>query len=263
MESDSLDDEFVRENQVDHPIWLITTIGLQQSIIKSITVCKYRKGEGLVDGTVCSVCLNEFQEDETLRLLPKCSHVFHMPCIDTWLRSHINCPLCRAGIVPSNVTSDAAILNMSSAEENSNAAGRNGEAQVERDDGELVSEVSRNREGTEEAGEAAEFIHEPISKERPNIDENEQVLDGTRKGTSSVSMGSSVDHVDDETEQYTINLLEKGGDDSTLNKSARRSSIAQRLHVTPISMKRSVSCSGKIVCTRTRGYRSLNSSLPR
>ncbi|KAL5854999.1 hypothetical protein ACOSQ4_004801 [Xanthoceras sorbifolium] len=95
-------DDFVDEDHgpmVDHHIWYIQTVGLQPSVISSITVCKYKKGDGLVEGTECSVCLNEFQEDETLRLLPKCNHAFHIPCIDTWLRSHINCPMCRAPIV--------------------------------------------------------------------------------------------------------------------------------------------------------------------
>ncbi|KAH0731041.1 hypothetical protein KY290_002071 [Solanum tuberosum] len=67
--------------------------------IKAITVCKFKKGEGLVEDTECAVCLSEFQEDENLRLLPKCSHAFHLPCIDTWLKSHPNCPLCRANVV--------------------------------------------------------------------------------------------------------------------------------------------------------------------
>nr|GMC87740.1 RING-H2 finger protein ATL54 [Ipomoea batatas] len=80
-----------------------TTVGLQSSIINAIAVCKYKRGEGLVEGTECAVCLNEFQDDETLRLLPKCNHAFHIPCIDTWLRSHTNCPLCRAGIVSNTV----------------------------------------------------------------------------------------------------------------------------------------------------------------
>lgn len=84
---------------MEHPIWFIRTEGLQQSLIDSITVFKYRKEEGLVDGTVCSVCLGEFEQEESLRLLPKCSHAFHTPCIDTWLRSHKNCPLCRAPVV--------------------------------------------------------------------------------------------------------------------------------------------------------------------
>lgn len=84
---------------VDHPIWLITTVGLHQSVINSITVIRYKKEDGLIDGTDCSVCLSEFQEGETLRLLPKCKHAFHIDCIDTWLRSHTNCPMCRACIV--------------------------------------------------------------------------------------------------------------------------------------------------------------------
>ncbi|MCD7448005.1 hypothetical protein HAX54_036825 [Datura stramonium] len=77
----------------------IRTVGLQPSVISAITICKYKIGEGLIEGTDCSVCLSEFQEDETLRVLPKCNHAFHITCIDTWLRSHTNCPMCRAGIV--------------------------------------------------------------------------------------------------------------------------------------------------------------------
>ncbi|KAI4371875.1 hypothetical protein MLD38_010173 [Melastoma candidum] len=76
-------------------------VGLDESAIKSIAVYKYKKGEGLVDGTDCSVCLSEFQDDESLRLLPKCNHAFHLPCIDAWLKSHSNCPLCRANASPS------------------------------------------------------------------------------------------------------------------------------------------------------------------
>ncbi|KAK1307465.1 hypothetical protein QJS10_CPA10g01158 [Acorus calamus] len=76
------------------------TSGLDESVIKSIWVCKYKRGDGFVDGTDCSVCLSEFREDESLRLLPKCAHAFHVPCIDTWLKSHSNCPLCRANIAP-------------------------------------------------------------------------------------------------------------------------------------------------------------------
>ncbi|KAL1336212.1 hypothetical protein HN51_030614 [Arachis hypogaea] len=99
------DDFFVDEEHgpvVDHPIWYIRTPGLQESIINAIAVCRYKRGEGLIEGTECSVCLSEFQEDESVRLLPKCNHAFHLPCIDTWLRSHTNCPMCRAPIVSNN-----------------------------------------------------------------------------------------------------------------------------------------------------------------
>ncbi|KAK8636544.1 hypothetical protein V6N13_124289 [Hibiscus sabdariffa] len=109
-------DEFLDQDHgpfVDNPIWYINTVGLQPSIIRSIAVCEYKRGEGLVEGTDCSVCLNEFQENDTLRLLPKCSHAFHIPCIDTWLRSHTNCPLCRAPIV-SNAANNGPLSSSSS-----------------------------------------------------------------------------------------------------------------------------------------------------
>ncbi|KAK1326532.1 RING-H2 finger protein ATL52 [Acorus calamus] len=80
--------------------WTTTSCGLDETVIKSITVCKYRRGDGFVDCTDCSVCLSEFNEDEQLRLLPKCAHAFHVACIDTWFKSHNNCPLCRANIAP-------------------------------------------------------------------------------------------------------------------------------------------------------------------
>ncbi|KAK6938119.1 Zinc finger, RING-type [Dillenia turbinata] len=94
----------------DHPTWLIRTVGLQQAIINSIAICKYKKNEGLVEGAECAVCLGEFQEDEILRLLPKCSHAFHISCIDTWLRSHTNCPLCRAMIVSESVNTNTFLV---------------------------------------------------------------------------------------------------------------------------------------------------------
>nr|AFK44686.1 unknown [Lotus japonicus] len=76
--------------------------GLDESLIKSITVFKYSKGNNglVVEGSDCSVCLSEFQENESLRLLPKCNHAFHLPCIDPWLKSHSSCPLCRSNIAP-------------------------------------------------------------------------------------------------------------------------------------------------------------------
>lgn len=74
--------------------------GVEESLVKSMAVCRYRKGEGVMGITGCSVCLNEFQQDEFLRLLPKCCHAFHVHCIDTWLQTHSNCPLCRANILP-------------------------------------------------------------------------------------------------------------------------------------------------------------------
>ncbi|KAA8528320.1 hypothetical protein F0562_035675 [Nyssa sinensis] len=77
--------------------------GLDPVIIDSFPTFIYSQVKGLKIGKgalECAVCLNEFDDDESLRLLPKCCHVFHPSCIDAWLLSHITCPVCRANLVP-------------------------------------------------------------------------------------------------------------------------------------------------------------------
>lgn len=48
----------------------------------------------------CPVCLCEFDAGESVRVLPECMHYFHAACVDAWLYSHANCPLCRAKAGP-------------------------------------------------------------------------------------------------------------------------------------------------------------------
>ncbi|KAK1420547.1 hypothetical protein QVD17_22234 [Tagetes erecta] len=79
------------------PAWQIT--GLDETLIQQIPVCHYSKREGDNKRLYkCVVCLNEFQDSDTLRVLPSCDHGFHLHCIDIWLRSNPNCPICRLGI---------------------------------------------------------------------------------------------------------------------------------------------------------------------
>ncbi|KAG8071155.1 hypothetical protein GUJ93_ZPchr0006g43997 [Zizania palustris] len=87
------------QEEVLHHAWHIRTVGLDEAAIESIALTRYRAAAGMLGATDCSVCLSEFRDGELLRLLPKCGHAFHVPCIDTWLRAHVNCPLCRADIL--------------------------------------------------------------------------------------------------------------------------------------------------------------------
>ncbi|KAM3317207.1 hypothetical protein ACQJBY_035068 [Aegilops geniculata] len=84
-----------------HHVWYIRTVGLDERAIAAITALVYDPDKcralGL-GGDGCAVCLAEFRGGETLRLLPRCGHAFHRGCIDTWLRAHVNCPLCRAPV---------------------------------------------------------------------------------------------------------------------------------------------------------------------
>uniref|UniRef100_A0A1J3F5L7 RING-type E3 ubiquitin transferase n=1 Tax=Noccaea caerulescens TaxID=107243 RepID=A0A1J3F5L7_NOCCA len=75
--------------------------GLDASIIETFPTFVYSEvktqkiGKGALE---CAICLNEFEEDETLRLLPKCDHVFHPHCIGAWLEGHVTCPVCRTNL---------------------------------------------------------------------------------------------------------------------------------------------------------------------
>eukprot|EP00250_Pteridium_aquilinum_P012086 c20501_g1_i1 orf=58-1488(+) len=74
--------------------------GVEQAFIDTLPVFFYKSVKGLKEGADCAVCLCEFEAEDRLRLLPKCSHAFHMDCIDTWLLSHSTCPLCRRSLLP-------------------------------------------------------------------------------------------------------------------------------------------------------------------
>ncbi|KAK7337809.1 hypothetical protein VNO77_18396 [Canavalia gladiata] len=77
--------------------------GLEQAVIETFPILEYSEvkihkiGKEVLE---CAVCLCEFEDTETLRLIPKCDHVFHPECIDEWLASHTTCPVCRANLVP-------------------------------------------------------------------------------------------------------------------------------------------------------------------
>ena len=67
----------------------------------SVTTFKYKKGAENIEAaseTECVVCLSSFEDDECVSRLPQCKHSFHAPCIDMWLYSHSDCPLCRTSI---------------------------------------------------------------------------------------------------------------------------------------------------------------------
>ena len=62
-------------------------------------LCAYRKGDGWREPT-CPVCLSDFAEGETVRVLPACMHYFHAACVGEWLRGNDTCPVCLAAAPP-------------------------------------------------------------------------------------------------------------------------------------------------------------------
>ncbi|XP_022751112.1 RING-H2 finger protein ATL51-like [Durio zibethinus] len=280
-------DDFLEEERgphLDNPIWHINTVGLQQSVIDSITVFKYKKHEGLIEGTECSVCLNEFQEDESLRLLPKCSHAFHLPCIDTWLRSHKNCPLCRAPVVCETMVAQA-----SASEPNSMGSGSRNETLVE--NSENYGGLGRNdvAEGgtselrtcpTEDVNASENSKKSLVHSKTRSSDSDSHVLsdlagvqDDVQPMRRSVSLdlssaleiysdvaglriGAHKHHGSLDTELQQLKhpkgkiLAKRGSESSSICKLMKSSSIGRSLSKGPISMKRSFSSGGKFLLSK-------------
>lgn len=74
--------------------------GLEKSVIAALPVFEVDAKMLSESALECAVCLEEFEEGEKGRTLPKCGHHFHIECVDMWLHSHSTCPLCRASVRP-------------------------------------------------------------------------------------------------------------------------------------------------------------------
>ncbi|XP_022741340.1 RING-H2 finger protein ATL2-like [Durio zibethinus] len=75
-----------------------TTRGLDARVLKSLPVFTFSSTTHPDSALECAVCLSEFEENESGRVLPKCNHSFHLECIDMWFHSHSTCPLCRTPV---------------------------------------------------------------------------------------------------------------------------------------------------------------------
>ncbi|GAA0160707.1 hypothetical protein LIER_17200 [Lithospermum erythrorhizon] len=91
------------------------SIGLDIEKINSLPIFTHKLSENSDNGTTnssntsssstfsfmeneCSICLGTFEDEEILKLMPECLHVFHSECVDKWLSSSSTCPLCRSSI---------------------------------------------------------------------------------------------------------------------------------------------------------------------
>lgn len=77
----------------------VTVVAVNRISNDVAAAVKYNKDEhGKEVGNECPVCLSAFVDGEKVRQLAACKHSFHVDCIDMWLYSHPNCPVCRATV---------------------------------------------------------------------------------------------------------------------------------------------------------------------
>jgi len=46
----------------------------------------------------CSICLEQFDEEISDKILLKCNHMFHKDCLVPWLECSMSCPDCRTSV---------------------------------------------------------------------------------------------------------------------------------------------------------------------
>ncbi|KAM3320396.1 hypothetical protein P3S67_007596 [Capsicum chacoense] len=67
------------------PSWKYKEIGNKEDLRNSVL---QNENSG------CCICLDKYRDKEEIRQLP-CSHIFHLMCVDQWLRIISCCPLCK------------------------------------------------------------------------------------------------------------------------------------------------------------------------
>ncbi|CAM8938740.1 unnamed protein product [Rhodiola kirilowii] len=72
--------------------------GMSNEELHHLPGFKFGGGSELDSGSDCVICLDRIREGDFFRILPGCSHAFHLDCIDTWLLKAPACPICRARV---------------------------------------------------------------------------------------------------------------------------------------------------------------------
>ncbi|RWV84667.1 hypothetical protein GW17_00053602 [Ensete ventricosum] len=92
--------------------------GIDEDTLKSYPKVRYSQAKLRRDvagaASCCSICLSDYRDTDVLRALPECGHLFHVKCVDPWLRLRPTCPLCRTSPLPSPLPTplaDAVPLN--------------------------------------------------------------------------------------------------------------------------------------------------------
>ncbi|CAF0970280.1 unnamed protein product [Rotaria sp. Silwood1] len=71
------------------------SVGLCDNDIERLPTMAYRKtSKSSSTDEKCAICLSEYKTGEIVKRL-RCKHFFHPECIDPWLKTSTQCPICR------------------------------------------------------------------------------------------------------------------------------------------------------------------------
>lgn len=93
---------------VDLGIDEATILSYPKMLYSEVVKVRNNKSDYYSTATCCSICLGDYKGNDMLRVLPDCEHLFHLKCIDPWLRMHPTCPLCRTSPIPTPLSTPLA-----------------------------------------------------------------------------------------------------------------------------------------------------------
>ncbi|KAL7100326.1 hypothetical protein ACP275_09G139800 [Erythranthe tilingii] len=90
---------FVKNRQANKLLnWITGTFQEDRDLYSITKMPSAEEEEESVEVVECVVCLCRVIRGEKYKILPNCNHGFHSHCIDSWLKSHSTCPLCRSSV---------------------------------------------------------------------------------------------------------------------------------------------------------------------
>ncbi|KAI3906140.1 hypothetical protein MKW92_004138 [Papaver armeniacum] len=103
--------------QTEHHYSVVASVNL---IKRARPAVKFEDREvDACDQDSCAICLCEYEDQDEIRPLMNCRHIFHGSCLNRWMiNNQTTCPLCRTSLVPSQIEKafEESNLNLSSLE---------------------------------------------------------------------------------------------------------------------------------------------------
>jgi E3 ubiquitin-protein ligase RNF13 len=85
---------------------------LDPKLLKTLPCRIHKTIESKGDPQMCAICLDDFEDQDEIRLLPKCRHEFHRLCIDPWLLTKSPlCPVCKRSILDDDGSESQPLLD--------------------------------------------------------------------------------------------------------------------------------------------------------
>ena len=87
------DDEEENDNNEEYD-YFINCKEINNKVCKPVRIKE--NDDLIINKECCNICCEDYIVGQYKRTLPSCNHVFHKKCVDKWLKSKSNCPICRS-----------------------------------------------------------------------------------------------------------------------------------------------------------------------